>query len=71
MRAQPRSGGEEKVVRSLDQDAGEPEVRQRAQVALVGAVDDIDAVRARVSDVDETPGRVHAGVIEARLVARR
>jgi hypothetical protein len=65
-------GGEQKVVALVDQDTGDAgEIWQRAYEAVGRGVDDIDSVGAGVSDVHETPGRVHIGVVETRLVTGR
>ena len=63
---------EQEIVRRIDQDAGDPgEVRQRPQVPLVGAVDDVDPIRAGVGDVDAALRRVDVCVVEARTPAGR
>jgi hypothetical protein len=56
----------------VDQHAGDAgEIWQRAYEAVGGGVDDIDSVRAGVSDVHETSGQIDVRVVEARLIARR
>jgi hypothetical protein len=65
-------GGEEKVARRVDQDAGDAgEIGQRTEVSPADAVDDGDAIRAGVRDIEPAVRRVDVCVVEARFLTGR
>src|SRR5262249_5824762 len=63
---------EEEIVVLIDQDSGHAwQVGQRVKVALLFAVDDVDAVGAGVGDVEAPAGVEEVGVVEPGLSTRR
>src|SRR6266700_6473899 len=63
---------EQQVVGFVDQHAGDArQIRERAQKRAPFAVEDVDAIRTRVRDIQPPAGAVGVGVVEAGLRAGR